>query len=128
MTRTQHKLLTGRKANPRSLGHPYMTEGQTPKKALEAFHFEQWTTHAKSRDEWKTAPARMKMAHTRTTRALTHTQSQLRGATANPETYRESSGRGALMGKYPRARHPARCARAEFSAREQKPLNLTSSP
>ena len=89
MTRTQHKLLTGRKANPRSLGHPYMTEGQTPKKALEAFHFEQWTTHAKSRDEWKTAPARMKMAHTRTTRALTHTQSQLRGATANPETYRE---------------------------------------
>ena len=63
-----------------------------------------------------------------TTRALIHTQSQLRGATANPETCRESSGRGALVGKPPRARHPARRARAEFSARERKPLALTSSP
>ena len=44
------------------------------------------------------------------------------------QTRSPSSGRGALVGKPPRARHPARRARAELNARERKPLALTSSP
>ena len=46
MARIPRKLLTGWVANPRPLGHPYMTWGHTLKKALKAFDipttFEGW--------------------------------------------------------------------------------------